>query len=515
MTDKSPFSKASVRRKLLHFAVGKAGSAVVGFALLLVLVRLLPVPEYGVYIALLALFEVGQLSSNAGAYAGAHRFVPQLLARQQGRSLRSLVWILAAYRAFTLLLCCLLIWCFLEPVSGYLGLASYTGILSLYLVVLFSEGLARYIDLLFDALFEQGRVQVAVLSRNLIRLLGATLLLLSGSDATTLADWVMVEIAGSSFGVLMSLVMLRSLLERQVKESPGTDGSLTWAPMVRYSAINYLSQLGYLFQSVDAVRLVVTKTVGLAIGGAFGFTSALGAMIRRYLPSFLLIGMIRTLLVARHEQGYSTQQLGKTGDLVIRLNLFLILPLLVVASIAGELLLNVLSAGKFANATPLLLLFLFLLVLQTYRSVLEMLGNAVGSQRAPVLASIASVIVLGFCLLGTPTWGLVAIGFGMVFSELTFTIVMILGLRSSNLSYRPDVSAFGRLIALSIIALALGWSFNYYFVNQLNLPPTIELAFLVFFILAVFYGVGIFIKPFSRAESQMINDVLPKKVFLW
>lgn len=509
------FSRSSIKRNLVNFAIGKAGAAVVGFALLLLLVRALSKEQYGIYIALVALFELVQLGSNFGVFAGAYRFVPQLLASGNGLQLRSLVYWLTSFRVFSLLIPAVLLWFFSSPISVLLGIQEFAYVLACYGLVLIAEGTARYIDLLFDSLLEQGRVQLAVITRNVLRVIGAVALIQMGTQELSLLYWVFIEFVASCVGLSLSFWMLKDILNRHAVQSPGENDAIDKKRIVRFAAYSYLSQLGYLLQSADLVRLLVTKTSGAVISGAFGFAGVIGGMLRRYLPSFLLIGMIRSLFVAQRERHGTSERLGKLADMVVRMNLFLLLPAMACVIVAGQPILNFLSGGKFPEAVPFMLLFVVLVALQSLHAVLEMLANAVENYKAPVRATFLAAVVLLICVLASTEYGIMALCIGLLSSEVAFAAAMIYALNREGVRYRASVSSMLHLGALCLTSLLVGQLlfalFVFYGVSGSGWAVVLVCAS----ICGAFYGLGIRFKPFLAEERELINSLLPRKIFVW
>lgn len=90
-------------------------------------------------------------------------------------------------------------------------------VLLLYGVAIFSEGMARYIDLAFDSLLEQARIQICILARN-----GTRLLLLMGAyllDFIDIALVASIEAISATGGMIFSLFIfwgfLKPFLQRQ------------------------------------------------------------------------------------------------------------------------------------------------------------------------------------------------------------------------------------------------------------------------------------------------------------
>ena len=92
MPDKETFSTKKVRKSLFHFALGKVISGLIGLAMLIAMVRLLPATDYGAFVTFVALMEVSLLVSNLGVYPFAQRYITEAMAPRYQRFLPVLAW---------------------------------------------------------------------------------------------------------------------------------------------------------------------------------------------------------------------------------------------------------------------------------------------------------------------------------------------------------------------------------------------------------------------------------------
>ena len=86
----SPYSSDVLKRSALHFLTGKAISAALTFLIVLWLVRLLPVAEYGAYVTLVAGMELTFGLSGLGLSWMAVRYLPEYRLHAKGVELSRL-----------------------------------------------------------------------------------------------------------------------------------------------------------------------------------------------------------------------------------------------------------------------------------------------------------------------------------------------------------------------------------------------------------------------------------------
>lgn len=503
------YSISRVRRSLVHFLVGKSASALVGFALLLVLVRAIEREEYGLYVVLLAALEIVLTVSSLGVYPVLNRYVPELRSTGKGRALARLIAAASIWRFVTLAAAGGAFAWMASWLAPALGFALAGPIFALYAWVILFEGFARFFDVVFESLLMQGATQVSTLLRNVFRLAGVIYLMSLG--AVEFLDWVMVEIVASVIACVCAMTFLAHHVLTVARQRPGDAASLNWARVKAYALPTYLAQCVGIIQGIGVVKLLVAKLAGAVQAGAFGFAAAIGNMLQRYLPVFLLIGMVRPLFVSQHARGSNATRLVELANLVFKLNVFVLAPAAMLLVAAGGQISSLLSGGKFPEAGPYLVAFALLLIAQTLHMVLGLLALAVEEGRAGLQGSIFGLGGLAAGLVAYPAYGPLALCGGLIVSELLWCSVMQVALRRHGIRFTLDWAGVLKLWALAAVASFPVW------VQQTNADTAsvMDLIASIGLMVLLYLGIARALRPFSESERSLINRALPHPVFIW
>lgn len=509
------FSKAQLRKSFLHFAIGKSFSLLMGLGILLLLVRVLPRDEYGIYVVLLSIFEVVQMATNGGAFSCAYRYVPELYAGRRGQALYLFVRIIVRYRILTLALGALLLWGLSPWMAARFDVQAHAAVIAMYALVLVLEGTGRFIDIVFESLLKQGCTQASIIARNMPKFLVLVALVSqAGSGQLDLHAWITVEILSAGFGVVFSLILLGVVCGRIQDEHPGDGAELDFKKISRYSGLGYLTQLFYAVLSADTARILFGKFSGVATVGAFGFAGSLVSMVRRYSPLFLLIGMIRPIFVAASVDARRDRDIPAYADMILRLNLFVLAPVLVVLILTGKDIALILSGGGFPEAGKYLVFFMVLLLAQTWRAIIELVANAYEDSTSPFLASWVSLAVMGGSVVAAVFLGADAICAGLLLSEVMWCLVTISLLGKKGFRAQYNIGSFGRIAVVMVFAVLIGEavkvSAQFFHVG----------AMVQLFIVCAVIGIGYIgacsaWKIFDERERGLINSFLPRRVFIW
>lgn len=514
MSKGAPAGNAAVAKKSLgHFAIGKVLAVVIGIATLLLLVRSLSREHYGVYITLFAAFEILQLASSPGAYAVAFRYLPELRPVGGGLALSALVRRLTAYRVGTLALCGAAMFLAAEPLASIAGGGYTPVVVQLFALLLCFEGTARFVDTQFESLLQQGRAQVCALLRNGSKLLTLLLVGGAGQHEVQLELWLRIEVATSALGAVVSSGLLLHYGAQRAREAAiQTLCMPTMARQLSFSVPTYFSQVLYLLTGTEMVKLLVSRLLGAQTIAAFGFASALSATVQKYLPSYLLIGWVRPLFISARSSGKSNADLVGLAGTVIKINVLMLAPVTAVLLVAGEPLLALLSGGRMTDGIGYLQFFVCLLLVQSVRAVISLLGFTMEIGSGSLVATLVSILGIGLGIAGYPIFGIWALCGALVVSELLWAGVMVAYLKAAGMSFRLPMRSMlkfaGAVLAATFALRATGVA-SYAAGGLTGLAVSVVLA--VTLCLALCAA----LRPFTGDERALINKLLPVKVFIW
>ncbi|MDP3282681.1 MAG: oligosaccharide flippase family protein [Nitrosomonas sp.] len=505
----SPYSSAALKRSALHFLTGKAASGMLTLVILLLLVRVLTVEEYGIYVILVAGMELVLAITSLGLPWTVARYLPEFRLCASGTMLAHFVWQAMALISLFLVIGILLLLWILPWLLSSMGLAQFTDVARLYLLVMLLEGLGRNIqDNALGPLLQQGWVQISLVVRNL------ALLLLLGIVVTQgmihLYQVVLAELAASALGAVLALCGLVRYLHKNCDLSKRDDWQPpAWSEMWSIARYMYFSHLITLIYSPQVFVFFVQRYLGVDAAALFGFLRSLFGQISRYLPATLLFGLIRPKLVASYVNTGDMLELKRNANLVGKLSLFVLMPFLVFAWLAGDELLNFLSGDKF-NQTGYYLAFLLLALIPfSQRQILGTVVVISDKSHLSIWGATLSTLVLplAYWLLeaGMGLWSFII---AIIFSHMIHNAVLIIGLMLST-TYRPDNIGFFKLAAAALVGFIL--------VRQLEIPVNGWLDLLIMAVLASssFLLTAYFIKPFQMEERSRLNRLLNRKIFAW
>jgi hypothetical protein len=318
------------------------------------------------------------------------------------------------------------------------------------------------------------------------------LLVLPGLAGGTGVQAVLVsEVAGTLLALFLALFLLRGHapafsfnLRHLLQQIPAA----LRTRMFRFGSRNYAAQLLMVSYGPDALRLVASSTLGLSGAARFGVIHGLYEYVQRYLPAFMLMRLIRPVFVSRYAATKDFSALNAMASLVLKINLFVLTPLLVFLLGAGSELVSLLSKGRYADAGPLLVAYVALLVPMSNQWVISIVANTTEQNSTQVKAAAAAVpgIVVGASL--AASHGLPALIIGAWISYLLYNVAAVWMLRRAGFAYAIDWVAVakcgagigvGGLVVLAGVTLAAGQSVGVFAASALAACGAMATAWLL------------------------------------
>lgn len=460
------FGQARVKRGIVHFLAGKVLSAVAGLGAVILIVRGLSIADFASYSVLIALVEVFTALSGLGLAHVVLRFVPELYATHRATALRSVIFTTTGIRTVVLLAALLAAYGVSSTLARWLHLEAVQHAFELFLVVVALRSSSHFLSQILESLLHQGYSQLAFSCAALGRFLGMLWLLHDGN--VSLMNVITLEAVCDAGSCLILIAgLFKVLIGDKTNEQTHRDDTSWWlehrAGVGRFAVAAYLQHLATLPFGGNTNRLVGGVMFGDKLMASFGFALSLYEYVKRYLPTQLLIGLIRPVVVARFVVNRSYAAAGQLCDRALHINLMMIFGAIALLVVAGREMMLLMSAQKYGTESVwLLVALLFLLTLETQRVILELLTQTVEQYKLMIPSNLflSSSVLVGISAF--PLLGAMAFPLANALALALANIWLARRLQSLGHHYArqwrgPAVSA-AILVAASAVGLLLKWA---------------------------------------------------------
>jgi O-antigen/teichoic acid export membrane protein len=488
-----------VRKGVISLAIARPISAMGGLFLLVVLSRFLPVEEYGVYFAVLAIIELAILFSDFGVSSVIFRSIKsEIYTTGLVVPLGPLPKIVLI-RGVSVVFGFLAIFYVMPKFSKAFGLQAYDWVFFYAAIIFTFEFIARTVEACFDSMLCQARAQFTLVLRTLLRLVGVLALLLLKQDFA-LVDVLVVEITATSLGALIALASIGySALSRRGIDLSSADWSFTQVKL--YAVPAYLGMVVAAMLGADMIKIILGSSSGVEQLAVYGFSFSIAAVIQRYLPANLMAGLFRPIFVSAASKPDSEKLVINIFVAFVKINWAVVLPLLVAFIVFGDEFFKLVAGGKYPDAASIFIVIVFGVM---FFSLHLVLGQLCIAKKEPWISFKASLTIVPLIVLVwfmTKSYGAIGAAISFLFMEVCWCVSCFPRVFNVGSFCRyADIRGVFSLLLFGALMSAVAWILDRLAVNNVFIFSILLIAFLVSLR---------FVSFISRAEIDLAASIFP------
>ncbi len=512
-----------LRTATKHFFVGLLGNMLFAFIASVLTVRWLTPPDYAAYVLLTSLILILGVVATLGMREASQRFLPEyavMVHLDAGKRLGKAVLVFLGIYCAALLLTAGGVYAMAPWLAKLFGMESLAWSFRLTCLVFIPSNLLLFSNQMLETLLRQGLVKWLVICLTFLKL--AMLVAVHVfTGKLVLRDVLFIEGISSA---LLCLPSLYALLKYSCRGNPPQQADAGTEPrhalhepeqtglmqrIVPFAAYNYLMLLAITFQEGAVNKLVVGAVLPVSILAVFGFAQTLVGYIQRYLPNMLLIYIIRPALMAHWAKTKDTKHFSWILNIFVKINLFLLLPVLAWLALSGNALADIISGGKYYASGEFMFGLSCLLVLHCTNRRYELALQALEHSRLLFVGNLFMVAAVLLSVVLTSLIGAWGIILASALGLLARDVFMHLMLLRQGFQLGLDLRGMIRMLLPALLAGALMW---------LVLPQ--EQGLVMVFLsgagcLALYLLFARIMRPFTTEEQDALNGLLGRRLFFW
>lgn len=453
------YGSTRIKRGLSHFVLGKGVSALANVSAMLLVIRGLSIESFAVYSVLVALIDTLTIISGFGIANALLRYVPELYAKLYQLSLKNFVGGAVGLRILLLLLVALLAYLFSERLAPLIGVGHAVLAMQVFLLVVFFRATEFFLSQILESTLHQGYAQIGFAFAAATRLIGMGYLLHQGG--IQLIDVIWVEAFADALGVavmLYGVVKVVTQTDDQSKEDDGAWPRRHFKQIAKFAIQGYIQHLALMPYGGNTNRLVGGGMLSAGAMATYGFALSMYEYIKRYLPTYLLVGFIRPVIIARYSEHRDFSVAANLCSQVLQINILLIAWMFVILVVGGGDMLAMISAGKYGVDAVLIFAVLFLiLLLETQRQQLDLLVQAIERNHFLISSNalLSSSIILALFMLPYSE-GAVAFPMANAIGLIAANFWVQHQMKSDGFKFSHNWIASARILTLCLLSIAIG-----------------------------------------------------------
>lgn len=503
------YSTSRVRQNLPYFVTGRAISALGTLGSIVLIVRQLSVSDFGVFSIVVGSSIVFGLVCGLGIERLIPRYLSELRSAGAMEKVAYLAWLFLLARMVLLLPAFLVLYLLWDLVGSMLQVELDIGIYWASIAYIGTFLLGKQSADTLQAVMSHREASFGYAVDAAVRLLVLGYLALGQALSLQTAIWSYV--AGAAAGAAICLVGMLRVFAANVASPFRTDehGSLKFASVAQYGWHAYLHNVVGIPLTPQALRIFCASLLGAAGVAALGFAQSMADFVKRYLPVIFLGSMIEPALIGRYRETKDFATLNNFASVVLKINLFLLLPLVGWLAMSGDGALELVTGGKYVEQSWLLIGLLALLAFDAHRALLHMVIMAVDATWLLVLSQFWPSIMLAGLLMLVFYQGLVGLLIGLAIIVGFVNFLLVRQLRNCGHDYRVDWPGISRIAINAAAGSAVGLLIS----RSIEGWPGSLLAATA--VCVVFLVVGHWHKAFGADERDLINKLLGRPLWVW
>ena len=450
------YGLSAISNSLRHFLTGKSVKLITSLATLILLARLLPTQQYAAFISFHALMAISGTIASVGIQPVLFRYLPELRSAGNNHTMYQLLFIGVVSRALIIFGLVVTILPFLPFVADKFNVTQWLWLLPWFLGVGVIQQTALTLSQSLESLLWQREAQYTLALGGVVRLLG----IVCAASVGMLNLTILLLIEAVSEILILTLLVLRGRARWREDESRNQGDSAWWAKnrkrVIKYGAWGLaVNQTGVLYGSAPN-RLFAAHFFATAEVAILGLADSVIKLARRFMPTRMLIGLIRPIFMARFTETGNFQQLVRMSNMVYRLNMMILMLPIALLTVSGEPFFDWMTANKYGTAAPLLAGFLVLMIIEGLRSLLELLVQAVEKNHMFLVTNCVQSLSLFLAIPFVSMFGLWSLVFANALGTVLANIIVVGWLRSRGFKFRLDVRLTLLIVVYGGTSIILG-----------------------------------------------------------
>ncbi len=497
------YSKSKLKKSLVHFLMGKLFNGIAGLLYLLIVVRNLKKEEYGIYIGLISLLEIIYLFSGFGVTSFLQRYIPEYRVKYNNTILHRMVYKIFAFRFLFIMIFILIISGLRDNILDFFNISIGNKIVFIFGLYLIGEVMSRTQMEVFSALLLQGYQQWSLFLKNIIKLIMVVYFSYYLGELD-LENLFIIESAQVYIALVVSFALIAIYFSKtEVEKNATVIVEKNNKTMLSFSLNSYAAQIMSLIYSQSALNLIVARYLGISEVAIFGFAQSIINLVKKYMPTYLLVGMIRPIFIAQFEKNKDSNEVSYLATFLLKINILILICLIVVIYFTGNDLISFMTNGKYVNISTLLIVLVFLLSLRSFHLVMNIVLTTYEKGKVESIATLISTSGIFVSLILGKYYGVYGVLAGAFICEILWGVISFLGLKRSGIDFKIRLGGFVRMIASGLIVFI-----SYFILQDIFMPFEFINGAIIISVLYILFV--LLFKAFNTNEKTQILGLLKK-----
>jgi len=493
---------ALIRKNSVYVFFERSFVPVINFLITIYIIRKLSINDYGIYNILLAIMGYVALLSSLGLPGVFQRFIPEFYQKGQIGKLKKLVEKGLLWRFIMCGGIILVILLFSDQIGELFKFQEafrYIAVFSIGIIFFLESGL---LSTTITSCFHHKMYLIAQIVYVLFR---ASILYFLLSTGKGLVGLLVAE--SISYGILF---LVQFFFYRRFLSAHSIDKGfeLPFRRLLRFGGFSYFNEVGAQILSVTTDFFIISAFLGPIAVGIYSFANRILTLTSRVLPQSMFVNIIRPAFFVKYVQDDDPKQINRMFNFLMKIIAFFTFPLVTGIILLGDKLIIYIFDPKYLESLTVLWIVAAFTGINFFLDPIGLVLQSKEKVQILFYSKIFAIYNLIADLLVVKTYGIIGIavvtGSAVLFKNL-FCYFYAKKYASITIELKSLV-----IIAINSLLMVL-----------VLYPLRPKIQNITSFILVVIIGAFIYFlaayfnKAFSKSERNMLNQILPRPIFVF
>ncbi len=495
--------RLAVRENSLFMLAQKFITPFLNLFITIYIIRKVSVEHYGIYGILITLMDYLILLSAFGLPSIYQRFFPEFLSNRQEEKVSILVKKGLRLSFISSLILTFTVFVFSQEIGALLKISNFKNYFIIWFLSIIFYLQARLFGTVLTSLFLHRYFVFSEIIYALFRCLVIFWLLKTKLGLKGLLIGEVVSYA------LLFMLQSTFFYQKFARHYPSAvNEEYEKKRIARYGGFSYLNEMGAKILDVSTDLFIISAFLGPFAAGLYAFANRAMELFSKAMPDNLFMEVIRPAFFTKYARNSDKEEIERVFNTLTKFIAFFFFPLVAGIFVLGDKLIIYVFDSKYLPSLSVLWIVASFTALNSFQFPLGLMVQAVERVEVNLYSKIFSIYNLIADLLVVKNFGIKGVAF-VTGTAILFKNLFIYLYAQKYVSFSLDFKSISKILLNSGMM-----SIPLYFMRSL-ISNIFSLGFVVLIGGLIYFFISFLNKSFSLRERKIINQILPKAVFVF
>ncbi len=495
------FEITGAKKGSFYLLLLKSTTYLVGFFVMIFIVRRLSIHDYGIYNLLYAFLGYVGLISSLGLPSVFQRFIPDFCRHGKHYETKFLIFNGLIIRILVSIVLIVFILVLSHPISVIFKIENWTGYFSI-----FSLGIVFYLasELLNFSLASLFLHKFFLISNVIFSIIRGVIIIAVLSYHRNLRGLIIGEVI--SLFVLLSLLLYFFISKYYLKVESEKASIFPKKRVLNYCRNSYLNEIGITLYDTSTGIFIIGAFLNPVTVGIYAFAAQFLGQVSKFFPHMVIQEVVRPFFFARFATDYDKNVLNRMGNFLIKIIASYTIPLCVVMPIIGGDIIDLIFDRRYVGSLPIMIVLTVFRMLHSFQFALILIIQAIEEVQIITRSMIFALLGAVFSIIIIPHAGSIGVA-SITTAAILVQNIMLYFYLNKKIAFKIQYKSMLAILLNAIIVMLLIFLVHPLIVDILVFIIVLFGGIIVYVILTIVFN------DFNDYDIRLINSMLGRTIF--